>query len=180
MNKHIVILEDGTKATRNSQNRIYTHAIALSPLDKDVAIEQFTRIYNDQLDAIKDAEVRLAALKKDGVTITLDTGFNTEWAKFSVNGEPVYLSGVHQFGTITEEEATATAIINTEERITLLTRRCERIQADIERTKAEGQSGNWGIVTWCGRYDLAVTQLNKWSQLRGHTAKIVEVERVGA
>ncbi len=114
MNKHFVILPDGVKATRNSQNRTYTHAIAVSPLAADVAIEQFTNRLNEQREYQAEAEVRLAEIKEHGVTIKEEMGFNTAWAAFYCNGKKVYLANVHQFGTITEEEATAIAELKAE------------------------------------------------------------------
>jgi hypothetical protein len=180
MNKHFVIHPDGTKSTRNSENRVYTHAIAVSPLALEVAIEQFTNDIATQEASKAEAVERVAALKKHGVTITERVSFGTVWADFQVNGERIFLNGIHRPGDITVEEATAQAISNYEGYISNYDKRIAKFYDNIATTKEQGHWGNWGIVTWCGRYDLAVTQFNKWSGRRGYTAQIVEVERVGA
>lgn len=128
MNKHYVILEDGTKATRNSENHVYTYAVALSPQDKDVALEQL----NEELEDIN--------------------------AQIGYEGESTYL----------------------------MTRRA-RVVNSIRAIAVKGYHGKWGVVTWCSRLDLAEKQLRQWENgiarrphLKGHTVKIVKVERVGA
>lgn len=180
MNKHFVILEDGTKATRNSQNRTYTHAVAISPLDRDVAIEQLTTRINTQ-EQYKAAAINLVSeIKEQGVTISERASlFGNMWLDFSVNGKTIYLDGIYKAGTITAEEATAKAIEVHEASIENCDRQIAARCGNIATIKERGQSGDWAVVAWCGRYDLAEKQLAKWSDRRGHTVKIVEV-RVGA
>ncbi len=180
MNKHFAILPDGVKATRNSQNRTYTHAIAVSPLAADVAIEEFQERFKQIAQWAFDSLETLNAIKAEGLTAGVRTSFGREYAEFTVNGEVIHLDDIYAAGTITVEEATAQAITTYTERIKRCDQRCDDIMAEIEKIKVDGKLGEWGIVTWCGRYDLAVTQLSKWSQRRGYTAHIVEVERVGA
>lgn len=180
MNKHFVIHQDGHKSTRNSLNRVYTHAIELSPENAEAAIARFTRHINHHETMITMANQNIENIKTYGVVFETQANmFNADlfYKVAKVNGKQV---GRWVNETETEEEYAAMLIADNEKSIARAEAVIAKTYDDIATTKEQGHWGTYSVVTWCGRYDLAQKQLAKYSEWSSYTARIVEVERVGA
>lgn len=179
MNKHSVILADGTKATRNSKNHAYTHAIMVSPLSLEAATEQFTILIESNHAAMVKNHAKFLDIEEHGVKITKETdGTGRTRSRFWVNGEEIFLP-VALVLDVNEKQATELAMRRCIKHNGLYAKRHEALTRDLYKAQQAGQWGKWSIVAWCSRKDLAEKQLQRWTGRRGYTASIVEVE-VGA
>jgi hypothetical protein len=177
MNKHFVIHPDGTKSTRNSENRTYTHAIAVSPLSEAVAIEYFDKQYDMKTqEMFRYAEI-IDEIEENGVTIKVVELFGSDHNEFYVGDVRIFIDGGYrQPGSITPEEAAGKALA-TYRRFTITANaELDRILGKINQIKKDGSYGKWEVITWCGRLDLAEKQYKKYGQRKGQTVQLVEVE----
>jgi hypothetical protein len=195
MNKHIVRHEDGTASTRNSQNRTYTHAIEVGPANADMVIAN--DIANAEARLVK-AEANLAAFIASGKTVKIvDRGITRNAAEPDSDymGKTTY----HNFELRTAGSNHHSRFCNSKgestrgyPEVTIISyeKNCAEIEAglinDVEsakfnlahnraQTPADIKDGGWGIVTWCGRLDLAQKQLDKWTAIYARTGNVVRI-----
>lgn len=187
MNKHFVIHPDGTKSTRNSANNTYTHAIEVGPLPKASEIARYEAQVNRQ-QVEKARYVQVLELLNNGVEIM---AVANPWGQ---NEFDFFIKGV-KGNSHRDQRIGGTSILTprgmTADQVDLAREMAiQQYQGYIQGcdhgielytnliTKTQAGPdfiGGWGIVTWCGRYDLAQKQLNKWTQ-PGREVRIVETE----
>lgn len=189
MNKHFVIHPDGTKSTRNSENRTYTHAIEVGPEPREARIAGHKRQIAMYEGHIAEYREVLAYLNNGGrIIATTETSWDRSRISFHMadlkkggsSNDRKYGKSINAAPSLTADDievARATAVHQYEgyvkggeSSIELYTNLITKLEAGPEFL------GGWGIVTWCGRYDLAQKQLDKWSQ-PGREVRIVETER---
>lgn len=150
MNKHFVILPNGTKATRNSQSREYTHCVMVE-YDHDV--------------------LRAAAEKAYRAKGWMRT-YASNWRYLHETA-----AGTDHFPS-PERMADAKAQLEATPDFESYAEHCVVDQlAKLEEAIAKGYYDP-GVVTWCGRHDLAVKQLSKYDGREGATATILPVNRI--
>jgi hypothetical protein len=189
MNKHLVILPDGVKATRNSQNNVYTHAIQMGPEPRESTIGFIQRRIVSEQELIVRYQEALNYLTNGGEIVALPNwgGFKFHMSGLKKQGysinDQTHGKSILTPNTMTADQTELAREMGIEQNKGYI-KNCERTIERLTKEIADLEAGpafigGWGIVTWCGRYDLAQKQLNKYSQ-PGRDVRIVEVERVGA
>jgi hypothetical protein len=200
MNKHIVRHENGTATKRNSANRTYPYAIEVGPANVEMVIADDIARAEARL---AKAEATLAAFIASGKKVTIKSrGFRSSHESGDMDldykGEAAYhyfelrIAGSNYAQHCNSKgESTRGYPVQT---VISYEKNCAEIEAglinDVEsakanlannraQTPADIKDGGWGIVTWCGRLDLAQKQLDKWSAIyavTGNVVRIVETE----
>lgn len=171
MNKHTAQLPDGNVATRNSKTRTYTHAIALGPSKASKLIERLEsrRDYraNEALEYIKIVEaLPTAAIAQNDRGTWLASGVNF----------PVFSSS----GVSNADEAREYLLDQYRNFAALSGDAVSRMNKEIaELSEGPELVGNWAVVTWCGRPDLAAKQAASYAgNDSGSEVRVIEVEVV--
>jgi hypothetical protein len=200
MNKHIVRHEDGTVSKRNSANRTYPFAIEVGPDNLDMAIAERIAFAEKSL---ARAQEKLALFIASGkkVNVVKRSFVRDVNPDIDYKGDPCYHNfefkfagdGVHTPWCNSKGESTEgypeVTIVSYEDNCAKIEARLYAVIDACEQELAEAlaltpetikhvQRG-WGIITWCGRADLAVKQLDKWNAHyanRGNTVRIVSTE----
>jgi len=127
-NKHTAILPDGSVATRTSQNRVYTHCVAVR-MDFEYAYEQAAKYGNWEV-------------------------HKRNWEYFKREADPATARHRNLGGKTSENLAEQDRIAG----LTLTQYRAELTGQAIEevlKAKDEGFYEKWQVVGWNGRLDLA-------------------------
>lgn len=156
MNKHFVILPDGTKATRNSKSRVYTHCVAVrDSYDYDLAT--FAKEWRSDRDnhaysvACADGEHHHAQSLEGDPDWRVDSARRCR------------LRGKEYVAKYGRDVDAAVAQLIAERR------------AYVEEEKASGGYDSWGVVGWSGRRELA-EKLAAHERNSGRRAEVVILE----
>jgi len=199
MNKHIVRHEDGKTSTRNSAGNKYPYAIEVGPADLDMAIASEIAVAQARFltaqsarDAFIDSDQKVSIRRKIfaprySADTDKDLGYTGEYSY--TNYEYITADG-KSWGYCDSNGDTEPRYGETESRYSKISIKAwilARLDEDVNRTQhalTRAQElthetvrveRSWSVVTWCGRYDLAQKQLDKWSKICARTGNVVRI-----
>lgn len=147
MNKHFVILPDGQRATRNSKNRVYTHA---------VAVRQSYAYALQEAQSHGNLDVHRS---------------NWRYAKEKAEQGAAHRHAAYQTPERQAEDERVAALSLAEYRAELTAKAIAR----VEQLKAEGYYDKWFVAGWNGRADLA-QKLHQSEANRLYNAEVITLE----
>lgn len=180
--------QDGTRSTRTSASRTYTHAIEVSP----APAEAYAAYLRDAAETHERSAAELEQAAESGRVLLSSRGFATDpgsdhhshcarlegtdlftWASAegmtrSYQGaEPEMVRAATHLREIAREEAAS------------LRERAVSLRAEAEQVRAAGAPiGTYTVVRWSSRYDLAASALGEFSHYatEGRTVRVVPVD----
>jgi len=170
MNKHTSTHPvTGETATRNSKNRTYSHAVWVRETQaRRVQIATDTvesnRAYVAKCERIvADWDAHVAAERAEAVARYRGSRWLSDEEKAAKVEESVHFRTV-QVSPLSKW---------TDEYLPHARESVVKAEARLAQILDEGDTAEWGVVTWCGRHDLAVKQAASWAK-KGYETLIVE------
>lgn len=170
MNKHTSTHPvTGETATRNSKNRTYSHAVWVREtqarrIEIATATVESNRAYVAKCEAVvADWDAHVAAERADVTARYRGSRWLTDEQRAQYIEEHV------------ERRTVTVSPLSTwvDEYLPHARESLANSEARLAEILDEGDEAEWGVVTWCGRHDLAVKQAASWAK-KGYETLIVE------